>query len=130
MSVDTDARNERAIGRFRALTNAVVAPILRTRLRADEASKHLSRARNAYTRVAAAQASAQNGMTSPVGLTLAELADELRGSPSVDQLRTLRRTFAATRHPDRVAIGDRMQATIEMQTANDLIERAIENATA
>ncbi len=126
MNADADSRHARANGRLRALTSAVVEPILQTRSRADDRCEHLARAHHAYTRIATARTGVRKSVTSPAGLTLAELVNALDHSPTVDDLRELRRVFAATRHPDRVAIGDRRLATIDMQTANDLIDRAIE----
>ena len=114
--VDAGRRMARALGRFQALANAAVAPTARATGQRDESAGRVSRVQRAYTHAEAAEAET---------FTLAELIEQLSEATTVEALRALRRTFAATRHPDRVAVAERRRATHEMQTANDLIDRAI-----
>lgn len=123
--VDADRRMARALGRFQALASAAVAPVSRGERQGDDGaeqvSRQVSRVQRAYTHAASVGGAA---------FTLAELIEQLGEAPTVDAMRALRRTFAATRHPDRVGLAERQRATHEMQTANDLIDRAIEQHAA
>ena len=60
------------------------------------------------------------------------LADELTLSPdlTVDQLRQLRRDFAASNHPDRVDPSERHRATRRMSLVNVLIDKALKERMA
>ena len=113
---DAGWRTAHALGRFRAVASAAVAPATPQRP-ADAPVDELAQAHRAYTHVAPPR---------PADITLAQLIATLDETPSIDDLRALRRAFAATRHPDRVSQAERQRATEEMQTANDLIDRAIE----
>lgn len=114
--VHADRRMARALGRFQALATAAVAQTSRAEGRRGDSAGPVSQVQRAYAYAEPADAEA---------FTLAELIEQLGDATSVEALRALRRTFAATRHPDRVALAERRRATHEMQTANDLIDRAI-----
>jgi hypothetical protein len=60
------------------------------------------------------------------------LADELHLSPdlTVDELRRLRREFAAGNHPDRVDPAERLRATRRMSLVNVLIDKALKEKMA
>ncbi|MET0569480.1 MAG: hypothetical protein ABWZ74_10425 [Hyphomicrobiaceae bacterium] len=60
------------------------------------------------------------------------LADELHLSPelTVDELRKLRREFAAGNHPDRVDPAERLRATRRMSLVNGLIDKALKEKMA
>lgn len=111
---EAEARDRRAANRFRALTGALVEPVL-------DPSQTVSGARTAYARVDAATPGAD---LDPPGL--ADLARELSRRPGLARLHALRRIYAAALHPDRVGPGERVQATRDMQTANAWIDRAID----
>lgn len=120
-----DIRYVTAVERSRALTHSIVESASRASRRKPDRSQHLSRARSAYRHGAAAQYNDAAGQSLSICMTLAELMRGLKGSPGVAKLRALRRRFAMGRHPDRVENADREQATADMQTANDLIDKAL-----
>lgn len=54
---------------------------------------------------------------------------KLQTARSIADLKELRRNFARTNHPDRVAIAFKTEANVRMQIANRLIDEAIARAS-
>lgn len=58
-------------------------------------------------------------------LTLADLKERIPRASSIAELRSLRRRFAHSNHPDRHKPSEEAVATLEMSAANQLIDEAI-----